>query len=127
MRESGENYLETIYIIQQRKAGVHALDVALELGFSKPSVTRAMGLLKAAGFIEIDELKHIKLTDTGLKKAKEIFERHELITKFWELHGVSHNTASSDACRMEHDISEETFLAIKEYVNLNDKNNGGVG
>ena len=121
MRESGENYLETIYVIQKRKAGVHALDIALELGFSKPSVTRAMGLLKSADYIEIDELKHIKLTDKGLKRAKEIFERHELITKFWTMHGVSGDVASKDACRMEHDISEETFLAIKEFVA-----NGGV-
>jgi len=119
MRESGENYLETIYVISKRKAGVHALDVALELGYSKPSVTRAMGLLKNAGLITIDEFKHILLTPKGLEKAKEIFERHELITKFLIILGVRQNIASSDACRIEHDIAEETFVKIKEFVEKN--------
>jgi len=116
MRESAENYLETIYILSQKKKGVHALDVAKELNFSKPSITRALGLLKTAGHIIVDDDKHIQLTTQGLKKAKEIFERHQIITQFWIKHGVSEKVASSDACRMEHDISQETFEKIKEFV-----------
>jgi len=119
MQESGENYLETIYLLSQEKEGVHALDVANALGFSKPSVTRAMGILKSKGFIEIDSDRHIQLTKIGLEKAKEIFERHEIIAQFWVLHGLDKETANKDACRMEHDISEKTFLCIKEYVARN--------
>jgi len=116
MRESGEDYLETIYLLSQRKQDVHAADIACALNYSKPSVTRATGILKAAGYIEIDGCKHIKLTAKGLKKAGEILERHKIITKFWILNGVSPDTAAKDACRMEHDISEETFLYIKKVV-----------
>ena len=119
MRESGENYLETIYMLSQKLEGVHALDVASALGFSKPSVTRAMGILKAEGYIIIDSDKHIQLTDKGLLKAQVIFERHQLITQFWLLHGVAQQQASSDACRMEHVISEQTFVAIKAFVAQN--------
>ncbi|MCL2848187.1 MAG: metal-dependent transcriptional regulator [Firmicutes bacterium] len=116
MQESGENYLETIYLLSQKKQGVHALDVAKALNFSKPSVTRAMGILKNRGFIIIDELKHIILTDKGLSKAKEIHERHEIIEAFFIKLGVSKEIATKDACRVEHDISEETFEAIKKFV-----------
>jgi len=116
MKESGENYLETIFLLSKEKQGVHALDVAKALSFSKPSVTRAMGILKKNDYITIDELKHIILTDKGLAKAKEINERHEIIEQFWIKLGVSKDIAAKDACRMEHDISEETFLAIKKFV-----------
>ena len=117
--ESGENYLETIFILSKNRLGVHAIDVANELGFSKPSVTRALGILKSKGFIFIDSKKHINLTEAGQKKAHEIYERHQVITEFWVLHGVSHDVAAKDACRMEHDISEETLKAIKYYVRVN--------
>jgi len=116
MRESGENYLETIYVLGKRKAGVHAVDIAAELNFSKPSVTKALGKLKRSGYIQIDVLNHVILTETGFQKAKEIYECHQVIAKFWVLHGVSPETAAKDACRMEHDISAETLECIKEYV-----------
>ena len=116
MRESGEDYLETIYQLSARRSDVHCSDVAAALGFSKPSVTRAVGILRAAGFIETDGDKHIKLTEQGLKKAGEIVERHRIITQFWVLNGVDPAVAEKDACRMEHDISEETFLRIKRIV-----------
>jgi len=116
MKESGENYLETVYVLTKNKPDVHAVDVATALSFSKPSVTKAMGILKRSGFIEIDAKNHIKLTERGREKAEEIYERHQIITKFWVLNGVSSETASKDACRMEHDISDETFAKIKEFV-----------
>jgi len=121
MQESGENYLETIYILSKTRQGVHAIDVAGALGFSKPSVTRALGILKSKGYIFIDSDNHIILTETGLTKATNIYERHQLITKFWILNGVSPKTAAKDACRMEHDISEETLECIKSFVILHEK------
>jgi len=122
MRESGEDYLETIYLLSRQKPEVHASDIAAALGFSKPSVTRATGILKAAGYIEVDGNKHIALTATGIKKAGEIVERHKIITKFWVLNGVNAETAEKDACRMEHDISGETFLCIKNIVEKAEQN-----
>ncbi|MCL2798382.1 MAG: metal-dependent transcriptional regulator [Firmicutes bacterium] len=116
MRESGEDYLETIYLLSRKQSDVHCSDVAAKLGFSKPSVTRAVGILRAAGFIGIDSEKHIMLTQAGFKKAEEIAERHKTITQFWVLNGVDAGIAEKDACRMEHDISEETFAAIKKIV-----------
>ncbi|MCL2555523.1 MAG: metal-dependent transcriptional regulator [Firmicutes bacterium] len=121
IRESGENYLETIFILTQNSDGVHAIDVANALGFSKPSITRALGILKTKGYIYIDSNNHIVLTESGYKKAKEIYDRHQLITKFWELHGVAHDIAAKDACRMEHDISEQTLECIKKYVEQHNK------
>ena len=121
MLESGENYLETIYVLSKKSIGVHAIDVANALSFSKPSVTRALGILKAKGFIIVDSDNHIILTETGLKKAKDIYERHQIITQFWILNGVSPETAAKDACRMEHDISEETLDCIKKFVKSHNK------
>ena len=121
MLESGENYLETIYILGKSLQGVHAIDVANALNFSKPSVTRALGILKTKGFIYIDGDNHIILTKAGLSKAKDIYERHQVITQFWILNGVSPEIAAKDACRMEHDISDETLVCIKNFVKLNDK------
>lgn len=116
MRESGEDYLETIYLLSKRLSGVHAIDVAAELNFSKPSITKAMKILKENGFVTVNELNHILLTPKGVARAKEIYERHQTITRFWVLNGVSEENASSDACRMEHDICEETFQRIKDFV-----------
>jgi len=116
MQESGENYLETIYLLNKKKIGVHAIDIATELNFSKPSVTKALGKLKSAGYIQIDSFNHVILTESGQAKAKEIYERHQVITQFWILHGVSPKTAAKDACRMEHDISNETLECIKALV-----------
>lgn len=121
MLESGENYLETIYVLSKNSTGVHAIDVANALNFSKPSVTRALGILKTKGYLYIDADNHIMLTDTGQIKAKDIYDRHQVITQFWILKGVSPETAAKDACRMEHDISEETLDCIKKFVQSHNK------
>ncbi|MDR3185581.1 MAG: metal-dependent transcriptional regulator [Christensenellaceae bacterium] len=114
--ESGEDYLETIYLLTKRHSGVHAIEVATELNFSKPSVTRALKILKTAGYITIDEDNHILLTTSGLTRAKSIYERHTVITRFLILCGVDETIASKDACKIEHDLSVESFEAIKNIV-----------
>lgn len=116
IQESGEMYLETILVLSKKDAPVRSLDVANEMGFSKPSVSRAMGILKTDGYIEMDEKSHITLTDKGLKVAKRIYERHILITELLTSIGVDKKTAEEDACRVEHVISDKTFKAIKKHI-----------
>ena len=117
IRESGENYLETILILQNKLGTVRSVDVASELGYSKPSISRAMGILKNADYIEIASDGGILLTETGKKLANEILERHKIITEFLvKSLGVSKELADKDACRIEHIISEETFEKMKEFV-----------
>lgn len=116
MRESGENYLETIYILKLKKSEVRSVDVANELNYSKPSVSRAMGILKRGGYITIDDgTGLIEFTQEGLEKAKAIYHRHSVITEFlFSQLGVSREIAEMDACRIEHIISEETFEKMAE-------------
>ena len=114
--ESGEMYLETIYILSQKSSAVRGIDVGEYMGFSKPSVSRAVGLLKSEGFVKIDEYGYIKLTETGKAKAKIIYERHTLLTQLFRGLGVDEETAEEDACRIEHYISEKTFDAIKAHM-----------
>ncbi|HIT90125.1 MAG TPA: metal-dependent transcriptional regulator [Candidatus Merdenecus merdavium] len=117
MYESGENYLETILVLGNRNGNVRSIDVARELNFSKPSVSRAMSILKEDGYIEIDTNGSILLTDKGRKKANSIYERHKLLTKFLiDVAKVSEELAEEDACKMEHIISEEVFSGIKEFM-----------
>jgi len=117
MYESGENYLETILILKEKKGFVRSIDIAKEMNFSKPSVSRAIGILKETGYIEVDENGHIELTKQGLEKASEIYERHKLLTRFIiEITKVSEEVAEEDACRMEHILSEEVFNGIKEFM-----------
>ncbi len=117
MQESGENYLETILILQNRNGSVRSIDVARELSVSKPSVSRAMGILKDNGFITMETNGELSLTELGRARADAIYERHRFITKFLaEIVGVSPMTAETDACRIEHIISKETFEKIKEYL-----------
>lgn len=117
IQESGENYLETILLLRGKKDHVRAVDVAGKLNFSKPSVSRAMGILKAVGFIEIEPNGNIRLTEAGEKRAAEVYERHRLISRFLVLTlGVAPETAAADACRIEHIISAESFDKIKDYV-----------
>ena len=116
IQESGEMYLETILVLSKKDAPVRSLDVANEMGFSKPSVSRAMGILKTDGYIEMDEKSLITLTDKGLKAAKRIYERHILITELLTSIGVDKKTAEEDACRVEHVISDKTFKAIKKHI-----------
>lgn len=114
IQESGENYLETILILKERNGYVRAIDVANELGFSKPSVSRAMSVLKKEGHIETDALNQILLTESGKKIAETIYERHQVLSRFLISLGVDEKTAVADACRIEHVISPKSFDKIKE-------------
>ena len=120
-QESAEMYLETILILQQRKGQVRAIDIAGELNFSKPSVSNAMKLLQAQKLILIDDGKLISLTSTGQEIAEEIYERHLLLSEYLIRLGVSQETATQDACRIEHVISRESFQKIKEHCEKNIK------
>lgn len=117
--ESGEMYLETILRLQQESRVVHAVDIAEALNVSRPSVSRAVQILQESGYIRLDNHKAITLTASGKKIAAAIFERHEILTNFFTMIGVSPETAEADACRMEHVISEETFEKIKAYFKQN--------
>ena len=117
IQESGENYLETILILQNRNGSVRSIDVANELDFTKASVSRAMGILKEAGFLIMEQNGNLVLTDAGRKKAEAVYERHRLIAEFLEMTlGISHETAVQDSCRIEHIISQETFDRMKEHI-----------
>ena len=115
--ESGENYLETILILQQRNGNVRSIDIATEMNFSKPSVSRAMSILKKNGYIIMEPDGRIVLTEHGLKKAGSVLDRHKTLTVFLSdiLH-VPHDIAEKDACRIEHIISQVTFAGIKKMV-----------
>ena len=110
MRESGEMYLETIQVLKER------IDIANEMGFSKPSVSRAVGTLKRDGYITIDEHGFINLTPSGEKIASNIYERHKVLSGLLRSIGVDPKIATEDACKIEHDISDVTFEAIKKYI-----------
>lgn len=116
MQESGEMYLETIYVLSLRSSGVRSIDVAEEMGFSKPSVSRAVGLLKNEGLLETDKTGVLKLTEAGEKKAKRIYERHTVLSRMLMELGVDEQTATEDACRIEHYISDRSFDAIKAHM-----------
>ncbi|MBQ7740269.1 MAG: metal-dependent transcriptional regulator [Eubacterium sp.] len=115
-RESAEMYLETIYVLSQKSQSVRKIDVSKHMGFTKPSVTRGIGLLEEKGLVSVDESGNILLTDTGKKEAKKIYERHTILTKALINIGVDEKTAAEDACRVEHYISDETFNAIKKHI-----------
>ena len=119
LQESGEMYLETILILSKKSNSVRSIDISEYMSFSKPSVSRAVNLLKDGGYILISKEGYITLTDLGSEIAKKIYERHTLLTKCLVALGVSEETASEDACKIEHDISDETFSAIKRHINKN--------
>lgn len=112
--ESGENYLEAILMISREKENVHAIDIVNNLGFSKPSVSIMLKKLKDEKYIDIDEKQHITLLPEGLKIAEKILERHEILTDILEHLGIEPNIAEDDACKIEHDLSDVTFDAIKK-------------
>ncbi len=116
IQESGEMYLETIYVLSRDGKAVRSIDVGEYMGYSKPSVSRAVGLLKNGGYLVMDADGSLHLTDAGLEVARKIYERHKLLTGLLVSLGVSEDTASMDACRLEHAISDESFAAIKRYV-----------
>ena len=113
--ESQEDYLERILQISQKKESVHAIDIAREMNFSKPSVSIAMNKLKELGYIEINDKGDITLTDSGREIAEKTLEKHIILTKMLMYLGVKEEIAMEDACRMEHDISDETWKAIKKH------------
>ena len=116
LQESGEMYLETIYVLTKENSGVRSVDIGQHMGYSKPSVSRAVGLLKNGGFINVDKDGFITLTDSGRDIAEKIYERHTILTRLLVFLGVDKNIATEDACRIEHVISAESFEAIKNQV-----------
>lgn len=116
IHESGEMYLETILILSQKLPLVRAVDICNEMGYSKPSVSRGLGLLKKSGFIEVDKSGGITLTKDGKEIAEHIYKRHKTLTKFLVMLGVDEETASADACKIEHDISDTSFEMICKFI-----------
>lgn len=116
LQESGEMYLETVYILTRKSDSVRSIDICEYMGYSKPSVSRAIGLLKSGGYITVDGKGYITLTEEGRAIALKMFERHTMLTNFLVGLGVDEKTASEDACKIEHHISEESFNAIKNHT-----------
>jgi len=119
IQESGEMYLETILLLSRKAAPVRSMDVAQHLGVSRPSVSRAMAILKSGNYVNIDDQGYISLSESGRRIAEKIYERHVVLTAFLEGMGVKKQTAEEDACRIEHIISDEAFKKIKQYINEN--------
>lgn len=120
IHESGEMYLETIHVLLKQHQAVRSIDISEHMGYSKPSVSRAVGLLKNGGYILVDKDGYITLTDTGLAVAEKIYERHTVLSSMLTMLGVDEKTAAEDACRLEHAISDTSFEAIKKHIqNLN--------
>jgi len=120
IHESGENYLETILVLQNKNGYVRSIDIATELGFTKPSISRAMSILKKSEYITMEKSGQIKLTEKGLAKANEIYERHRIISEYFEkVLGVSKEIADRDACKIEHVISQESFDKMKNLIKGN--------
>ena len=120
MHESGEMYLETILVLHQRQGYVRSIDIANELEFTKPSVSRAMSILKSGGYITVEPSGNILLTEKGMEKANTIYDRHQTISSSLnQVLGVDEETADADACRIEHVMSETTVQKIKEYLQNN--------
>ena len=120
LQESGQMYLETIYVLSKEKTSVHSIDVSEHMGYSKPSVSRAIGILKTGGYVEMAEDGSLTLTESGRTVAEQIYERHTILTAFLTRIGVSRETAAEDACKMEHDISDESLRALKRFVENGD-------
>ena len=116
LHESAEMYLETIYLLIKQHGSVRSIDVAEHMGYSKPSISRAVGLLKRDGYLTVDADGSLILTEAGLKVARSIYERHTVLTRLLVRLGVDEAVAAEDACKVEHVISDETFGAIKKYL-----------
>ena len=117
LQESGQMYLETIHILSKTGKAVRSIDVGEYMGYSKPSVSRAVGLLKKGGYVAADADGYLTLTEAGKQVAEKMYERHTILTKFFVTLGVDEETASEDACKIEHDISDKSFEAIKNFIN----------
>ena len=116
LQESGEMYLESIYVLSQKSNAVRSIDVGEYMGYSKPSVSRAMGLLKQGGYVTVDADGFLHLTEAGLEVAEKMYERHTLLTEFLVRLGVDRDIATEDACKIEHHLSDQSFEAIKRYA-----------
>ena len=116
LRESGEMYLEAILVLGQKSSFVRSVDVSEYLGYSKPSVSRGVGILKKEGYVTVEADGTLVLTDRGAEKAQKIYARHTLLTRVLTAIGVSPETAAADACRLEHAVSDESFEALKKYA-----------
>lgn len=121
IHESGEMYLESIYVLLRKQPHVRSIDISEYMAYSKPSVSRAVGVLKNGGFIKVDKDGFITLTEQGLEIAEKIYERHTLLTGMLVRLGVAPEVAAEDACKIEHAISDASFQAIKRYINENEK------
>ena len=117
LKESGEMYLETIYVLRKDKGFVRAIDVGAELGYSKPSVSHAMGILRDGGYITVAQDGGITLTEAGLEVAERTYERHTVLSELFMKLGVDEENAVNDACKIEHVISSTTFAALKKHLN----------
>lgn len=118
LQESGEMYLETIYVLSKSGKGVRSIDVSEHMGVSKPSVSRAIGILKSGGYVENGEDGFLHLTALGLQTAEKTYERHGVLSRFFVSIGVDEAVASEDACKIEHVISDESFAALKKHLGL---------
>ena len=116
LQESGEMYIESIYVLNKRIGNVRSIDICEHLGYSKPSVSRAMGLLKKGGFVKVDDNGYLTLTDEGREVAEKMYQRHTVLSQLLMQIGVDEKTACEDACKIEHHISDTSFNAIKKYV-----------
>ena len=119
LHESAEMYLETIYQLSKERGNVRSIDVAEAMGYSKPSISRAVGLLKQGGYLVMEKDGTLTLTESGTQIAEKVFERHTILTNVLTMLGVSPETAAEDACKMEHVISDETFEAMKRHMGTN--------
>lgn len=118
IHESGEMYLETIHVLLQRSGRVRSVDISEHMGYSKPSVSRAVGLLRRGGYIQVDKDGYITLTEAGLTVAQKIYARHTLLMGLLIRLGVTPQTAAEDACRLEHAISDESFEALRRHAEM---------
>ncbi|CCY07518.1 mn-dependent transcriptional regulator [Coprobacillus sp. CAG:698] len=123
IHESAEDYLERILVLKKKNGKVISIDIANSMNYSKPSISRAMKILRENEYITFEENGEINLTEKGLNIAQKIYERHVLLTNYFMALGVKEETARNDACKVEHDLSEETFNAIKAHVEKLDKKN----
>ena len=121
IHESGEMYLETIHVLLKKNGAVRSIDISEHMGYSKPSVSRAVGLLKQGGYILVDKNGYIQLTESGIRVAEKIYERHTVLSRMLIALGVDEKVAAEDACRLEHAISDESFEAIKAHIKTLDK------
>ena len=118
LQESGEMYIETIYVLSKSGKSVRSIDVSEHMGVSKPSVSRAIGILKSGGYVENGEDGFLHLTELGIETAEKTYERHSVLSRFFVSLGVDEAVASEDACKIEHVISDESFAALKKHLGL---------